>query len=99
AGGNKGNADLVETGLDRNRRGATAIALLVADFRIPVVQIDAFAIDRHFQFFAPDVTEYGGEVAGHPLDGKDIFAVGRELVLDQHAAAGAERQAFDVAVL
>ncbi len=93
------DADFVEAGLDRNLRRAAAVAFLIADLRVPVVEVHACAVDRDLELLALHVAEHGREVARHSLDGEHVVAVGRELVLDQHAAARAERQPFDVAVL
>src|SRR5690606_5215983 len=46
AGGDESDTDLVEPGLDGNGRGSAAVTAHIADFGIPVVQIDAFAVDR-----------------------------------------------------
>src|SRR5690606_31784330 len=86
------NAYLMETALDRDRRSPSAVAFLVADLAIPVVEIDALAVDRDLELLTPNVAQHGGEIARHSLDREDILAVRRELVLDQHAAARPERQ-------
>ncbi len=70
-----------------------------ADLFVPVEQVHACAVDRDLELLALHVAEHGREVAGHALHREHVVAVGRELVLDQHAAARAERQPFDVTVL
>jgi hypothetical protein len=42
----------MEPGRDRNRRRAPAVTFLIANLRIPVVQIDTLAIDRDLEHFA-----------------------------------------------
>ena len=89
----------MEAGLHRDRRCLAAVALLVADLFVPVVQVHALAVDRDFELLAFDVPEHLREIARHSLDGEVVLPVGRELVLDQHAAPRAERQPFDMGVL
>jgi hypothetical protein len=71
----------------------------IRDLAIPVKQVDALAVDRDLELLAVDPAEHGLEVAGHALDVERVLAIGRELVRDQDAAAGAERQPLDVMVL
>jgi hypothetical protein len=47
------DADLVESGLDRDTRCLAAVAFLIADLRIPVVQVYALAVDRDLELLAP----------------------------------------------
>ena len=78
---------------------ALAVAGRVRDLLVPVEQLHPLAVDRDLELLALDLPEHRLEVAGDALHLERVFAVGRELVLDQHAAARAERQPFDVIVL
>jgi len=60
--------------------------------------VDLFAVDcDDHPVFELDVVHPRVEVEVAHADG--VLAVGRKLVLDEHAAAGAERQSFDVELL
>ena len=98
-GRDEGHADVMQTGLDRNARRGSPVALCAFDFLVPVEQLHALAVDRDLELLARDLTEDGREVPGDALDAECVVAVGRKLVRDQNAAARAERQAFDVVVL
>ena len=70
--------------------------------RIPVEPVHQLAVHRDLELLAGDFAE--GAAAAHValVDREhleDVVRVGRELVLDEHAAAGAERQPLDVIVL
>ena len=81
-------------GVDADVPGTARPNLLV-----PVEQLHALAVDRDLELLALDLSQQIVEVAGDPVDLDHVLAVGRELVLDEHAAARAERQPLDVAVL
>ena len=98
-GGQEGHAHAVETGLNRNARRGAAVAGGVRDFLIPIEELHAFAIDGDFELLALDAAQDSLEVTGHAFDLKGVFAVGGELIFDQDAAAGSERQPFNVIVL
>ena len=63
-------------------------------------QLHALAVDGDFELFVFAVAAVEAADAGaHRDPGDEIFAVGREVMMDQHAAARAERQAVDVIFL
>ncbi len=95
----KRHAHRVRAGLHRDARRGLAVAGGVRDLLVPVEQLHALAVDRHLELFALDPAEHGLEVAGDAFHLERVLAVGRELVFDEHPAARAERQAFDVIVL
>jgi len=93
------HADRVEATANREGRAAAAVALFVCNLRIPVEQVQAFAVDRHFQLFFGDLAQDPREVAGDAFHRERVLAVGGELILDQHAAACSKRQTFDAVIL
>ena len=69
---------------------------------IPVEQVQPLAVHQYFQLLARDFAERVGVPHVALADGGDlhvVLAVGRELVLHDHPAAGAEGHAFDVIIL
>ena len=78
-------------------RGAPRISLSQSNI------LHLLAVDRHRQPFVEDLAERVVRLPHvafeYRHDLERVFAVGRKLVLDQHAAAGAERQPLDVVVL
>ena len=63
---------------------------------------DSLAVDQQFELLAANFAESAVVVHHALVDGENlehVIAVGRELVLRDQAAAGAERHAFDVIIL
>ena len=56
-----------------------------------IKQFHPDAIDKKFQFLARPI-----RADAEILDGELVFTIGREIVMDKHSAARAEREAFDV---
>ena len=93
------HTDRVQPGLDRGARGRPPVAGRVLDLLIPVEELHALAVDRDLELFAGDLTQDGRKVSGDTFHRECVVTVGGKLILDQDAAAGSERQPFDVEVL
>ncbi len=93
------HADRVQARLDRDAWRRAAVAGRVRDFLVPIEQLHPLAVDRDLELLALDAAQDRLEVTGDALHLEGILAVGRELILDQDAAAGSERQPLDVIVL
>src|SRR4029079_8878783 len=93
------HADGVQAGLDRDALRRLAVTGGVRDFLIPIEELHPRAVDRYLKLLALDAAQDCLEVTRDALDLEGVFAVGRELILDQDAPAGSERQSFDVIVL
>src|SRR4029450_13236142 len=88
-----------QPGLDRDARGRPPVAGRVLDLLIPVEELHALAVDRDLELFAGDLTQDCRKVSGDTFHRECVVTVGGKLILDQDAAAGSERQPFDVEVL
>src|SRR5262249_48322197 len=91
----KRHADDVRAGFDRNRDIDRAVvfalhALGQSDADV-VQQFHPFAIDEKFELF----TRHVGADA-EILNGEFVLSIGREVMVNQHSAARAERQSFNV---
>ena len=95
----KRDSDGMKAGLNRYRRASAAGAFGGRYFPIPIEQVYPLAIDCDLELFPCNIAENTSEVARHALDREDVFAVGRKLVFEEQAAAGTERESFDVVVL
>ena len=94
------HAMLAGLDVDLRRLHRQAVGILLVHARVDVHQRDALAVDRDFDLLA--AIRAAEQVAGrshvqHDLE--HVVAVGREHVQHRHAAARAERRAFDVAHL
>jgi hypothetical protein len=69
------------------------------DLLVPVEQLHALAVDRDLELLPLDLSQQVVEIAGDALHLDHVFAVGRELMLDDHAAACSERVTLDMSVL
>ena len=75
------------------------VAGRVRDLLVPVELRHALAVHGDDQLLAGDAAEHRLEVAGDAFHLERVLPVHRELMLDEDAAAGAERQPLDVVVL
>ena len=86
-----------------DRRSGHAGARRPHHLLVPVEQVHLLAVDRHRQPLAQDLTERVVRLAHVAFEDRNdlelVVTVGRKLVLDQDAAARAERQPLDVVVL
>ncbi len=99
-GGKKSHHDRVRAGSSLEfdvERAVFADPILV-----PIEQLDSLAVEQEFQFLAGDLAERVGVAHVAFADGSDLYgvlAIGGELMLHDHAAAGTEGHAFNVIVL
>src|ERR1035438_8831943 len=69
---------------------------------VPVEQLDSLTVEKEFELLAGDLTEGAGVAHVAFADGGDldgIVAIGGELMLHDHAAAGGQKHALNVLVL
>src|SRR5262249_22113836 len=83
--GEEGPPDGVPAGFDRNLLRRPAVAGGVRDFFIPIEQLHAFAIDGDFELLALHPAEHSLKITGDAFDLERIFAIGRELILNEDA--------------
>ena len=62
-------------------------------------QLDALAVERHFQLVVEEAGRTQPDVRGLGMNLDGVFGVERKDIAHQNSAARAERQAFDVIAL
>ena len=97
-GREEGSAYRVRPGFDRDGDGERPVGLALHSLGQPdpnvIKQVHALAVNEQFQLFAGDIFP-----KAEILDGKFVFAVGREAMMHHHSTASAKRQTLDMLVL
>ena len=101
-GGDESHADSALAGLHGDFDFGFVVKGVERDVftRADLEQLQALAVEGDFELLVFAVAaEQGAHGGADYLEGNGILAVGREIMMDQHSAAGSEGQAFDVIFL